>query len=53
MSANVETMFSVRETLGMALAASLWKPLQAVKPWSWLVWIGRSKAATSTPAVVL
>lgn len=39
--------------LGMALAASLWMRLQVVKPWNWLVWIGRSKAATSTPAIVL
>ena len=57
MPANVETMFSVRETpwhgLGTALAVSLWMPLQAVKPWSWLVWIGRWKAATSIPARVL
>ena len=38
MPANVETMFSVRETpwhgLGTALAVSLWMPLQAVKPWN-------------------
>ena len=41
MPANVETMFSVRETPGTALAASSWMPQQAVKPWNWLVWIGR------------
>ena len=53
MSANVETMFSVRETLGTALAVLSWMPLQAMRHWSWPVWIGRSRAATSTPALVL
>ena len=57
MPANVETMFSVRETpwhgLGTALAVSLWMPLQAVKPWSWPVWIGRWKAVISIPARIL
>lgn len=53
MPANVETMFSVRETLGTALAVSLWMHLQAVKPWNWPVWIGRWKAAISIPARVL
>ena len=57
MPANVETMFSVRETpwhgLGTALAVSLWMPLQAVKPWNWLAWIGRSRVVTSTLATEL
>ena len=41
MSANVETMFSVRETPWHGLGRSSWMPLQAVKPWNWPVWIGR------------
>ena len=37
MPANVETMFSVRETPWHGLGRIVMMPLQAVKPWSWLV----------------
>ena len=56
MSANVETMFSVRETPWHGLGRIVMDApasREAVKPWSWLVWIGRWKAATSIPVRVL
>ena len=53
MSANVETMFSVRETPWHGLGRIIMDALQAVKPWNWPVWIGRWKAVISIPARVL
>ena len=54
MPANVETMFSVRETPWHGLGRIIMDaPASRVKPWNWPVWIGRWKAVISIPARVL
>ncbi len=53
MSANVETMFSVRETPWHGLGRIVIDAPQVGKLWNWLVWTGRWKAAISIPAQVL
>ena len=50
MPANVEIMFSVRETPWHGLGRIV---MEAVKPWNWLAWIGRSRVVTSTLATEL
>ena len=53
MPANVETMFSVRETPWHGLGRIIMDAPASVKPWNWPVWIGRWKAVISIPARVL
>ena len=53
MSANVETMFSVRETPWHGLGRIVMDAPASREALNWLVWIGRWRAATSIPARVL
>ena len=53
MSANVETMFSVRETPWHGLGRIVMDAPASHGHWNWPVWIGRWRAAISIPARVL
>lgn len=53
MPANVEIMFSVRETPWHGLGRIVMEAPASREPWNWLAWIGRSRVVTSTLATEL